>query len=229
MARVVVVTGGTKGIGFAIAKKFRQEGDFVYICGRDRNSLTRAIKEIGCIGYVCDVRNLTEIKRFLKRVYQKEKRLDVVVNNAGIYEEYNLKNFPYSKIKAVLDTNLTGVISFTKEALRYMKKGDVVIISSIAGYDAFWEGGSIYCATKTGLYGFAESIQKEFKDNIRVSLICPGYVLTPLWDKLEKLPQGTMLDPKDIAEVVYFAVKMPKNAALSIAVIRSKYELKYGW
>jgi len=199
---VAVVTGGSKGIGLAIARAFVERGMQVTITGRDEADLSRARQQLGAGGNVhavaADVRNPADAKRAIDDTVARFGGLDVLVNNAGIGRFANVADMPIDTWREVIDTNLSGVFYCTHAALPEMRRrggGYVVNISSLAGKNAF-TGGAAYCASKAGLNAFSEALMQEVRhDNIRVSYVMPGSVATGFSHPGGASGGGT--DPKD--------------------------------
>ena len=208
--KVVVVTGGTKGIGKAVTEILLKKGATGFICGRDKSSLrqaTRDLEKFGNVsGAVCDIRSETQVKMMLEECENIFGGVDILVNNAGIgvfgktVEELEPDDF-----RRVLETNLFGVYYACHYAIPMIKKrggGYIINISSLAGQNAHPKMAA-YNASKFGLNGFTEALMQEVRhDNIKISCICPGSVNTEFGDSEVSEAKAWQLQPEDIAHTV---------------------------
>lgn len=201
--KVVFITGGTSGIGFAIGEAFEIRGYRVYVCGRregfERFNYLRA-----------DVSKYEEIKGIVEYIVGKEGGIDVLVVNAGIGRVGYVEEFPIEEWEEVINTNLNGAFYTVKAALPYIREGgNIIFIGSVASKEAF-AGWSAYCASKFGLLGFARSLADELRGKIKVSFVMPGAVDTDIWNSVGyKPPKEAMLKPEDVARVVLEIVENP--------------------
>jgi NAD(P)-dependent dehydrogenase (short-subunit alcohol dehydrogenase family) len=182
---VGIVTGGSKGIGLAIARAFLDRGMQVAITGRNEKDLTRAQEYLGepakVLALAADVRKPADAQRTIDETVARFGGLDVLVNNAGVGRFAHVADMSIDTWREVIDTNLSGVFYCTHAALPELRRrggGYIVNISSLAGKNAF-TGGAAYCASKAGLNAFSEALMQEVRyDNIRVSYVMPGSVAT---------------------------------------------------
>jgi len=184
--KIAIVTGGTKGIGRAIAESLLKAGGAVFICARSKPELKRALEKLSALGQVdgevCDVRSETQVEMMLAEATRLFGGADVLINNAGIgiigktVEEMSAEEF-----EQTLQTNLFGVFYACHHAIPLLKKrggGYIINISSLAGQNAHPKMAA-YNASKFGLNGFTEALMQEVRhDNIKVTAICPGSVNT---------------------------------------------------
>ncbi|VAX32447.1 3-oxoacyl-[acyl-carrier protein] reductase [hydrothermal vent metagenome] len=207
--QVAVITGGSSGIGLAIAAVLLAEGMTVAITAREPKRLGKAAEALRAkggrvIAMPTDVSQASEVSAFVNHVKDEVGRIDLLVNNAGIFRLGKIADLSEADWDAVQDINLKGAFLCTKAVLPIMKKqhsGYVVNISSVAGKTGFGEA-SAYCASKFGLIGLTESLLEEgVKEGIRATAICPGYVATPMVAGVD-VPQSEMIPPEDIAKVV---------------------------
>lgn len=226
--KIAVVTGGTKGIGRAIAESLLSEGAKVFICARDKFQLKRALEQLSHFGRVegeiCDVRSESQVKVMLDECVRLFGGVDILVNNAGVgvfgktVEEITPNEFEW-----VLQTNLFGVFYTCHHAIPLMKTrggGHIINVSSLAGQNAH-PRMSAYNASKFGLNGFTEAMMQEVRpDNIKVSLICPGSVNTEFGNEEITEEKAWQIQPTDIAEVVLELLKQKSNALSSKVEIR---------
>lgn len=226
--KIAVVTGGTKGIGYAIAEILLKTGAKVFICARDKVELKRALERLSALGdvdgEVCDVRSEDQIRAMLDECVRVFGGVDVLVNNAGIgiigktVEEMSGDDF-----RQTLETNLFGVFYACHHAIPLMKKrggGYIVNISSLAGQNAHPKMAA-YNASKFGLNGFSEAMMQEVRaDNIKVTAICPGSVNTYFGGDEPSQDQSWQLQPEDIAQTVLDLLAMNERALPSKIEIR---------
>jgi NAD(P)-dependent dehydrogenase (short-subunit alcohol dehydrogenase family) len=209
---VAIVTGGSRGIGLAIARALVAEGVNVAVTGRSDAHLSEARPRIESAGpgsvetLRADVRRYAEVERAVAATVARFGGLDLLVNNAGIGLFANVADMSPEQWSEVIDTNLTGVFNGCHAAIPYMRQrggGFIINISSLAGKNAFI-GAAAYCASKSGLNAFSEALMQEVRyDNIRVSYIMPGSVATKFGAGGDE-GQGAdwKLAPDDVAEVV---------------------------
>ena len=195
LKKTVLITGGARGIGKYIALAFQREGYNVCITYNKSMADAMELKQIGFDTYKVDVTNEREIIECVNEVVSKYGRIDCLVNNAGISEIRLFTSITEERFKHMLDTNLTGAFSMSKnvimKSMLHNKNGSIINISSIWGKS----GGSCevhYSASKAGLIGMTKALAKEMgPSNIRVNAVAPGYFWTPLqpacWEA-EKIP-----------------------------------------
>ena len=221
--KVALVTGGSRGIGYAVAKIFSEKGATVVITGKDSQRLEKAASEINnATGIVADIRNKDDVKNVVKKLIEKFGRLDILVNNAGIFPKIKLLHeINEDEWNEVLDVNLTGQFRFTKEAIPHLQKtaGSIINISSDAGLKAYQDfNADAYSAAKAALILLTKCWALEYaKDKIRVNCICPGVVDTDMTKPFMKTqkdiefmnnehPIGRIGQPEEVAKaVMYFA------------------------
>lgn len=207
--KVAVVTGGTRGIGRAVAGRLLAEGADVVICGREAAAAEAAAAALGgdgagrCLGLGCDVRRYEQVEALMARAAERFGGLDILVNSAGISGRGPVADLPLEVWHAVIDTNLTGVFYCCRAAVPWMRRrggGYIVSISSLAGVNPI-PGMSAYNASKFGLNGFSDAFMQEIRhDGIRVSAVLPGSVDTEFGGR----PTGDAwrLAAEDVASVV---------------------------
>ena len=222
---VALVTGGSKGIGFAIAKAFVAEGASVVITGRHRRELERAQTELGsrACAIVADVRNPAEVAAAAREPIDRFGGLDVLVNNAGVGLFKNAADLSIADWQAVIDTNLSGVFYFSHAAIPHLRQrggGWIINISSLAGKNPF-AGGTAYCASKAGLNAFSEALMQEVRyDDIRVTCVMPGSVATGFSGRSAEDRPDWKIQPEDVAEVVLDLLLMPARSLPSRIELR---------
>jgi NAD(P)-dependent dehydrogenase (short-subunit alcohol dehydrogenase family) len=227
--KVAVVTGGTKGIGRAIAETLVKAGVNVCISARKEDEIEQAVGELGELGdvqvtgVVCDVRNYDEVKSMLEHAQNELGGVDVLVNNAGIGKFQTVEEMSPEDFEAILETNLFGVFYCCHEAIPRMKTrggGYIINISSLAGTNAHPRLAA-YNASKFGLNGFSEALMQEVRhDNIRVSYVMPGSVNTSFGADSPGEDKSWQLQPEDIAAVVMDLLETNERALVSRVEIR---------
>lgn len=220
--KVVIVTGGTSGIGLATAKAFSEQGAAVFITGRRKETLDAAVKQIGgrVTGVQADMSKLTEIDRLYDEVQQKHSQIDVVFANAGGGEFAALGAITEEHYQNTFDTNVKGTLFTVQKALPLLRDGASIILTSsttsVSGTPAF----SVYSATKAAIRSFARNWILDLKDrHIRVNVVSPGVTdtagLNELFgngDSAENtknylaglIPAGRIGKPEEIAKAVLF-------------------------
>jgi NAD(P)-dependent dehydrogenase (short-subunit alcohol dehydrogenase family) len=227
--KIAAVTGGTRGIGRAIAERLLREGCHVAICGRSQESLDRAIaamKTMGRIaGYPADVSAVEAVRRFFTAVERDFGGLDILINNAGEGVFRKVAEMTDEDWRRNIELNLSGAFYCAREALHCFKMrggGHIVNISSLAGKNAF-SGGAGYNASKFGLNGFSEAMMLDHRhDNVRVTSVMPGSVATDFSGGPSDRSGDTswMIAPEDVAEVVATVLRMPARTMVSSIEMR---------
>jgi len=226
--KVCLVTGGTKGIGFAIAERLVEAGARVFICGRDKGDLKQALERLSqkgeAAGEVCDVRSEEQVRMMLAECERVFGGLDILVNNAGIgYFGNTVEELSGEEFRQTIETNLYGVFYACHYAIPMLKSrggGYIFNVSSLAGQNAHPRMAA-YNASKFGLNGFSEALMQEVRhDKIKVSYICPGSVNTAFGGDIPSEEKMWQLQPADIAQVVMDLLAMPERA------LPSKVELR---
>lgn len=216
--KTAIVTGSRQGIGLGIAKKLHSLGSNVVVSDLSLEDCGKVCKELGdrCIAVKCDVSNGDEVKEMIRKAMEKFGRLDIMVNNAGIFPHKGFLELDEDMWEKTIDINLKGVFYCTQEAAKVMGKGGRIIsISSIASHIGF-QGFAHYCASKAGVDGFTRSVALELAGKgITVNAICPGLIETPgvedtfkdpefLKKTLAGIPLGRAGKPEDIANLAAF-------------------------
>jgi NAD(P)-dependent dehydrogenase (short-subunit alcohol dehydrogenase family) len=226
---VSVVTGGTKGIGRAIAHALVAAGVNVSISARNEGEIDNAVAELNevgggrCVGFVCDVRDEAQVKSLFASTVDALGGVDILVNNAGIGLFETVESTSGDNFRAVIETNLCGVFYCCHEAIPLMKQrggGYIINISSLAGANPHPRMAA-YNASKFGLNGFSEALMQEVRhDNIKVSYIMPGSVNTEFGGDQPSPERSWQLQPEDIAQVVMDLLNHPDRTLPSRVEIR---------
>jgi NAD(P)-dependent dehydrogenase (short-subunit alcohol dehydrogenase family) len=224
--RTAVVTGGSRGIGFAIAESLLDHGAGVVITGTSQGHLDKALARLGGRGRLeavrADVRRPGDVDRVIGRAVEVFGGLDVLVNNAGVGRFANVADMSIDQWHEVIDTNLTGVFYCCRTAIPHMRRrgaGFIVNISSLAGKNAF-VGGAAYCASKSALNAFSEALMQEVRhEGIRVSYVMPGSVATEFGGPTTG-DAGWKLTASDVAQVVLDLLAHDKRSLPSRVELR---------
>ena len=225
--RTAVVTGGTKGIGRAVAEAFLERGLRVFICSRNRSEVSQVVSELSGKGSVageaCDIRNEDQVRMMLEECVRIFGGIDILVNNAGVgVFGKTVEEISPSEFRSIIETNLNGVYYACHYAIPFLRKtgGYIFNISSLAGQNAH-PGMAAYNASKFGLNGFSEALMQEVRhDDIKVSYICPGSVNTEFGGDSISPEKAWQLQSEDIARAVSDLLDFPPNA------LPSKVELR---
>ena len=238
MNKKVLITGATSGIGKACAIKFVQNGYDVIITGRRNDRLENLKKEIESkhnvqVLTLCfDIQKKEEVVKAVEKLDNKWKKIDVLVNNAGLALDLNpIQDGDFDNWDTMIDTNLKGLLYMSKLVSNLMIKngsGHIINIGSIAGKEAY-PNGNVYCATKHAVEGLTKAMRLDlFKHGIRVSQIAPGAVETEFsevrfhGDKetADKVYKGyTPLTAEDVAESIYFVASRPDHVNINDLLI----------
>ncbi|HEX7238628.1 MAG TPA: 3-oxoacyl-ACP reductase FabG [Longimicrobiaceae bacterium] len=217
--QVALVTGGSRGIGLAVAGELASAGARVAVVARDEARAQAAAQSLpgeGHRGYGCDVADSGAVNALVKRVEEELGSLDVLVNNAGVTRDNVLMRIKDEDWDAVLDTNLRGAFNTIRAASRGMMKrraGRVINVSSVVGITGN-KGQANYAASKAGLIGLTKSVSKELASRgVLVNAVAPGYIETDMTSDLpeaarealsSQIALGRLGKPEDIAPVVRF-------------------------
>ena len=203
--KIIVISGGSSGIGYAYANALSEKNK-VIIISRNEENLKKVSNELKCEFEICDITNSDSIIDCLNKIGKKHNKIDVLINNAGIWIDGPLENNNYDEIAESIDTNLKGQIFLTKAALPLLKKANKALIvstNSDAGRTVRKEL-SVYNASKWGLEGFVGAMREELKDeNIVIISVYPGGVDTSFFKKANSpRNQSKYLNPLIIAEII---------------------------
>ncbi len=228
MNKLLVVTGGSKGIGRCIIERFAREGFDIATCSRtqsDLNTLKNEIEQtfkVSVHTFIADVTDKQQVKGFTDFVNELNRPVDVLVNNAGYFEPGQVSEEPDGILEKMIHSNLYSSYNITRGLVGGMKSrkwGHIFTICSIASIKAYPNGGS-YAISKFALLGFTKVLREELKEfGIRVTAVLPGATKTSSWDESD-LPASRFIKPEDVAESVYGAYSLSRNTVVEEILIR---------
>ena len=227
--KTAVVTGASKGIGYAIAAALAQAGAHVVLCARSAEVVARACRELEgkgqgrVVGVTCDMRVYDEARRLIGRAVEEFDRIDILVNNAGVGVFAPIDELSVDDWHRVIETNLNGVFYACHAAIPHMKRrggGYIINIASLAGKNPML-GGSAYNASKFGLVGFSEAMMLDVRhQGIKVSYVMPGSVATHFNDHTPSDADAWKIQPEDVAQIVIDLLAMPERTLPSRVEVR---------
>jgi len=221
-AKIALVTGGNSGIGLATAKRFVNEGAYVFITGRRNSELTTAVEEIGhnVTGVQGDVSNLGDLDRLFTQIKQEKGRLDIVFANAGIAKYARFGEISEELYDSIFDVNVKGLLFTVQKALPLLPDGASIILNASVVGSKGLSSNSVYSATKAAIRSFARTWTTDLKDrHIRVNAVSLGTIDTPGLSELlassqvgeqrrkmisTSIPLGRFGTPDEIAKAVVF-------------------------
>src|SRR5688572_17357777 len=228
MAGLVVVTGGTKGIGRAILEKFASNGYDVCTCARKKAELESLAADFGkkykvkIHHRVADLSITDQVANFVEFVNQLGQQVDVLVNNAGQFVGGAITEEPSGALEAMIAANLYSAYHTTRGLVGGMKQqrhGHIFNMCSVASFMAYPNGGS-YAITKFALLGFSKCLREELKNfGIRVTAVMPGATKTASWDGVD-IPEERFIKVEDVADTVYAAYALSGRSVIEELVIR---------
>lgn len=227
--KVALVTGGSRGIGLAIARALVADGVQVSVTGLSDAHLSAARVKIESAGpsavetLRADVRRAEDIERAIGATVGRFGGLDILINNAGVGVFAEVADMTSSQWSEVIDTNITGIFNACRAAIPHMRKrggGSIINISSLAGTNPFVRGAA-YCASKAAVNAFSEALMQEVRyDNIRVSCVAPGSVATEFAQGDAAKGADWKVAPEEVAEVVVNLLRHPARSLPSRVEIR---------
>lgn len=227
---VAIVTGASRGIGFAVAAELASLGFHLGLVSRSASEIENAshkiireFPETKVITSAFDVTDESKTNAFVKQVSDNLGLVSVLVNNAGSYQT-GTSNMPLNELQQMMDLNFIAAVRFVQSVLPDMKKlgsGYIFNVASVCGVEAYAEVGS-YCASKFALVGYSSSLTQELAPfGIKVTAICPSWVNTKIAEKSNLNPDD-MIQPEDIAASVSYLLRLGKNASVRELVIHCK-------
>ena len=231
--KVAYITGGSKGIGYGIAKALLEQGMSVAITSRDLSSAKKAADSLTndpskVLALESDVSTVANEKTAVQKVIDHFGKLDVLVANAGVGHYASIESLTEEDWNSTIDTNLTGVFHSVKASIDALKesKGYIITIASLAGTN-FFENGAAYNASKFGLVGFSQAIMLDLrKYGIKVTTIMPGSVATYFNDHIPNEQDAWKIQPEDIGQMVVDLLKMPLRTLPSKIEVRPSMPVK---
>ena len=227
MARIILITGGTRGIGYATAEALIKAGNKVAITGTTPDGVATAERALSAggqvVGVACDVRDAASVQRAIETVVARFGGLDVIVNNAGVGVGVPIAEMPHDEWDRIIGTNLTGVFNCCKAAIPHLRRrggGWIVNISSLSSTGPF-PGGAAYVASKAGINAFSDALMQELRDdNIRVTTVLPGSVATGFSGREPGTGSDWKLLPEDVAHAIVDLLNHPARSLPSRIEIR---------
>ena len=225
MEKIIVITGGGEGLGKTIAKRLIKNNKVV-IVGIKEEIMKPAAEELGCDYKICDITKVNEVKKTISEIEEEYGKIDVLINNAGIWIQGLLEDSDDQRAQEVFNVNCLGTIYMTKYALPKMKEvnsGTIINIISTAGVIAKTER-SVYNASKWAMTGFTKCMQEELKGtNLRVMGMYPSYMKTTLFENagITRKDYDKALDPDELARTIEFILSLDPTTSLTEVGIRN--------
>ena len=226
--KIVVVTGGTKGIGRAIIEKFSEAGYTIATCARNEADLDDLKKTVeGKYGnkvliHTADVSKKAQVNDFIEFIRLAGKPVVILVNNAGKFVPGQVHTEEEGVLESQIETNLYSAYRLSRGLIPEMKKrkkGHIFNICSTASIMAYTNGGS-YCISKFAMYGMSKVLREELKaDQIRVTSVMPGATFTASWEGVD-LPEDRFMKPEDVAELIFTTYQLSDRTVVEDLVIR---------
>lgn len=218
MNPLAVVTGGSKGIGRAIAERFVNEGFDVVVCAR-------AIDDVqgeGLIPFTADLSDRSGVDALLRYIHSLNRPVDILVNNTGIFLPGQIQNEAEGTFELTMNTNVASAYHLTRGLLTDMiarRKGHIFMMCSTASITAYTNGGS-YCISKFALLGMSRVLREELKTHgVKVTAVLPGATLTASWEGTD-LPEERFMKASDVADSVWAAYTLSRSAVVEEILIR---------
>ena len=230
MSRLCLVTGGTRGIGYEVARALLRAGDHVMILGTTEEGMLKALASLGAStgaehlnGTVADVRDAASVENAFFQAIANLGGLDVLVNCAGVGVGAPVAELSLDEWRRIIDTNLTGVFNCCKAAIPHLRArggGWIVNISSLSSTGPF-PGGAAYVASKAGVNAFSDALMQELREeNIRVTTILPGSVATGFNNRAPGSGSDWKLLPEDVARAIVDVIDFPARSLPSRIELR---------
>ena len=226
--RLIVITGGTKGIGRSVVERFAQDGWSIATCARNETDLTQLRDEInekyGLLIHtrVADLSKKEGARDFIEFIRMTAKPVEILVNNTGVFLPGLVHEEEDGALERMMNTNLYSAYHVSRGIIPQMKKdrsGHIFNLCSVASLKAYPNGGS-YSISKFALYGMSQALREELKEfDIRVTAILAGAVKTPSWDGVD-LPEERFMKPEDIAETIHATYQLSDRTVIEDIVLR---------
>lgn len=218
MKPLIVVTGGTKGIGRAIVDRFVAEGFDAIVCARSIDGISGP----GLLPFSADLSNRSGVDALVAYVESLNRPVDVLVNNTGVFQPGQIHNEAEGTFEQLMTTNVGSAYHLTRGLVRDMmiqRKGHIFMMCSTASITPYINGGS-YCISKFALLGMSRVLREELKPHdVKVTAILPGATLTASWAGTD-LPEDRFMKPEDVAESTWMAYSLSKSAVVEEILIR---------
>jgi len=229
MKKLLIISGGTKGIGKAIVENFGKNGFDVITCSRNQEDIGRLIDEIESSGVSNDVKgfradlsNRKEVDGFVKYINSFKRPVDVLINNVGTFQPGKISTEEEGIFEQMLETNLHSAYHLTRGLIGDIikkKSGHIFNICSTASIMPYVNGGS-YCISKYAMYGMTKVLREEMKEhNVRVTAVLPGATFTSSWEGAE-VPADRLMKPEDVAAAVWGAYEMSSHTVVEEIILR---------
>lgn len=229
MNKVVVVTGGTKGIGKAIIYKFAEMGFDIITCSRNKKELETlkqevedAYSNVNVLIRQSDLSLKGEVNDFVKFIISNKSHIEILINNTGVFLPGEISNEPDGHLEMMINTNLYSAYYLTRGLLPMMKhdkNGHIFNICSVASIMPYANGGS-YSISKYAMLGMTKVLREEMKNHrIRVTAVLPGATLTASWEGVD-LPESRFIKSEDVADAVFGAYGLSQNSVVEELLIR---------
>ncbi len=229
MKKLLVISGGTKGIGRAIVENFVQKEFDIITCSRNQKDIDNLIQEIlsrgvsnEIRGYKADLRNRKEVDGFVGFINSFNRPVDVLINNTGTFQPGSISTEAEGVFDQMLETNLHSAYHLTRGLIGDIiknKKGHIFNICSTASIMPYVNGGS-YCISKYAMYGMTQVLREEMKEhNVRVTAVLPGATYTSSWEGAD-LPPDRFMKPEDIASAIWNAYEMSSRTVVEEIILR---------
>jgi NAD(P)-dependent dehydrogenase (short-subunit alcohol dehydrogenase family) len=220
--KVALITGASRGIGLAIARRLAAEGCDLVLTGRSISALKSAEKELArrrirVLTQACDVRDPQSVKALAAATRKHFRHVDVLINNAGISQpSLSVEKLDYETWKDVIDTNLNGMFLVTHEILPLMRRGGTIVNNLSLAATRVFAGLSAYDASKFGALGFTDTLREELRPKgIRVIALIPGATDTEIWNTLwPDAPRKKMMSAETVATAIVSALSLPENSTV---------------
>ena len=228
MKKIAIITGGTKGIGKSLVSKFASEKWNIITCSRNKTDLNKLQSEIKdrystlIYTYPADLSKKEEVANFIKFIYQTTQKVEILINNVGIFIPGLVHEEKEGTLETMLNTNLYSAYYMSRGIIPRMKKnrkGYIFNLCSVASLKAYENGGS-YSISKFALYGMSQAIREELKEfNVKVTSIMAGATKTPSWGKTD-VPNERFMKPEDIAETIYNTYQLSDRTVIEELIMR---------
>lgn len=225
--KVALITGASRGIGLATAQALATEGCHLVLAGRNLAPLSKIAKELSPAGievlpFACDVRVPQEIQSLIAATKRKFRRLDILINNAGIaHAAASVGQLPIEDWTNVIATNLNGMFMVTHFALPLLKRGGAIVNNLSIAAKRVFPNSSAYNASKHGALGLSNTLREELRsEGIRVIAVLPGATDTEIWDTLwPQAPRGKMMSPTSVANAIVHALALSPESTVEELVL----------